>query len=288
MSVATRTRTVHLGEVDLCLSEARDSCVSEAGDGDRTVLLLHGFTADKGEVDEVLEPLAAAGWHAVAPDLRGHGASDQPDDEAAYSFEIYAADVLALADRLGWDRFALVGHSMGGAVAQLVALDHPDRLTGLVLASTFHGPVQGVTSELVELGSWVVRTSGMAGLAKAMASRRADNPESAATFERLQEARPDHAEQAARRLESTSPAMWLAMAPRFVTQADRLDRLRSIPVPTAVIVGELDETMLEDCRRIAAAIPGASLTEVPGAGHVPQLENPEAWREALSGFLASL
>ncbi|MDQ2825928.1 MAG: alpha/beta hydrolase [Actinomycetota bacterium] len=280
MSVDVRTRNVQVGDVDLCLSEA--------GDGGRPVMLVHGFTADKGEVDEVLEPLALTGWHAVAPDLRGHGASDHPADEDGYSFEIYAADVLALADHLGWDRFALVGHSMGGAVAQLVALDHPDRLTGLVLASTFHGPVRGVTTELVELGSWVVRTSGMAGLAQALASRRDDDPESAAAFERMQQARPGHAEQSTHRLESTSPAMWLAMAPRFVTQADRLDRLRSLTVPTAVIVGELDGTMLEDCRRIAAAIPGASITEIPDAGHVPQLENPDAWWAALSGFLASL
>ena len=275
------TRTVDLGDVSLEVVEAG------AGNG-RRVLLVHGFTADAGEVAEVLAPLADRGWHAVAPDLRGHGRSDHPADPAAYSFEILAGDVLALADDLGWDRFALVGHSMGGAVAQLVAFDHPRRLAGLVLASTFHGPVPGVTMELVELGSWVVRTSGMAGLAQALAARRADNPDSVAAFERMQEARPGYAEQSARRLESTSPDMWLALAPLFVTQPDRLDRLRSVDVATAVVVGELDSTMLDDCRRIAAAIPGAALTVIPGAGHVPQLEQPEAWWDTLSGFLDGL
>jgi pimeloyl-ACP methyl ester carboxylesterase len=276
-----RTRTVPVGDVSLAVAEAGD-------DPGRRVLLVHGFTADSGEVDEVLDPLAHRGWHAVAPDLRGHGRSDHPTDAAAYSFEILAADVLGLADTLGWDRFALVGHSMGGAVAQLIALDHPERLTGLVLASTFHGPVPGVTMELVELGSWVVRASGMTGLAEALASRRAETPESAAAFERMQEARPGHAAQQADRLASTSPDMWLALAPRFVTQQDRLDRLRSIDLPTAVIVGGLDATMLDDCRRIATSIPGASLTVIPGAGHVPQLEQPAAWWDALSGFLDSL
>lgn len=274
-------RTVPLGEVSLEVAEAGDA----AG---RPVLLVHGFTADAGEVADVLDPLAERGWHAVAPDLRGHGRSDHPTDADAYSFEILAADVLALADVLGWDRFALVGHSMGGAVAQLIALDRPERLSGLVLASTFHGPVPGVTMELVELGSWVVRQSGMAGLADALAARRADNPESAAAFERLQEARPGHAEQQRRRLESTSPDMWLALSPRFVTQEDRLERLRGVHVPTAVIVGALDETMLADCRRIAAAIPGASLTVLPDAGHLPQYEQPAAWWDALWGFLAGL
>ncbi len=276
-----RTRTVPLGDVRLEAYEAGD-------DSGRPVLLVHGFTADAGEVADVLDPLAELGWHAVAPDLRGHGRSEHPTDAGAYSFEILAADVVGLADAFGWDRFALVGHSMGGAVAQLVALDHPGRLTGLVLASTFHGPVPGVTLELVELGSWVVRQSGMAGLAQALAARRADNRESAAAFERMQEARPGHAEQSAQRLEATSPDMWMALAPRFVNQEDRLDRLRALDVPTAVIVGALDATMLDDCRRIAAAIPGASLTIIPGAGHLPQLEQPDAWWAALRGLLKRL
>lgn len=263
--------------------------LAEAGTGNaRRVLLVHGFTADKREVADVLDSLADRGWHAVAPDLRGHGRSDHPTAADAYSFEILAADVPGLADTLGWDRFALVGHSMGGAVAQLVALDTPDRLTGLVLASTFHGPVPGITMELVRLGQWVVRESGMAGLAQALAERRSENPDSVAAVERLQEARPGYAEQSRLRLEATSPDMWMALAPRFVEQEDRLDRLAKVDVPTAVVVGELDSTMLADCRRIAAAIPGAALTVIPGAGHVPQLEQPEAWWAALSGFLDRL
>jgi len=272
-----RTGTVHVGDISLRYSEA--------GSGGRPVLLVHGFTAERGEVAGVMEPLAERGWHAVAPDLRGHGASDAPTEAGAYSFELLAGDVVALADHLGWDRFALVGHSMGGAVAQLVALDHPERLSGLVLASTFHGPVPGITMELVELGRWVVRQSGMAGLADAMAARRAESPESTAAFERLQEADPGHAERSRARLVATSPDMWMALAPKFVDQEDRLERLAKVDVPTAVIVGELDATMLDDCRRLASAIPGASLTVIAGAGHVPQLEQPDAWWEALSGFL---
>ncbi len=275
-----RIRRVDVGQVTLQ--------VSEAGEGGQPVLLVHGFTADAGEVAGVLDPLAELGWHAVAPDLRGHGRSDRPADAGAYSFELLAADVLALADTLGWSRFALVGHSMGGAIAQLIALDHPHRVSGLVLASTFHGPVPGITMELVELGRWVVRQSGMTGLADALAARRAENPESLAAFERLQEARPGYAEESRARLVATSPDMWMALAPCFVDQADRLHRLGLLDLPTAVIAGDLDATMLDDCRRIAGAVPGATLTVIAGAGHVPQLEQPEAWWDALSGFLERL
>ena len=271
------TRTVDLGGVTLV--------VDEAGEGGRPVMLLHGFTATADEVGGVLGPLADRGWHAVAPDLRGHGRSDRPADADAYSFELLAGDVVALADHLGWKRFALLGHSMGGAVAQLIALDHPERLTALVLASTFHGPVPGITMELVEMGRWVVREAGMGGLADAMEARRAENPESVAAVERLQEAVPGYAEESRARLVATSPDMWMALAPRFVDQADRLERLAALDVPTAVIVGALDGTFFDDCRRLAAAIPGSQLTVIPGAGHVPQLEQPDAWWAALSGFL---
>ena len=275
-----RTRRVDLGDVSLH--------VVDAGEGGRPVMLVHGFTANAEEVAGVVEPLAELGWHAVAPDLRGHGRSDRPTDAGAYSLELMAADVVALADRLGWDSFALVGHSMGGGVAQHIALDHPQRLTGLVLASTFHGPVPGISMELVQLGCWVVREAGMEGLADAQAARRAEDPESVAAFERLQEAIPGYAEQSRARLVSTSPDMWMAMAPRFVDQEDRLERLAKVDVPTAVVVGELDGTMGDDCRRLAATIPGATLTVIAGAGHVPQLEQPDAWQAAILEFLGRL
>lgn len=275
-----RTRRVELGDVSLH--------VVDAGEGGRPVMLVHGFTANSDEVAGVIEPLAELGWHAVAPDLRGHGRSDRPTDAGAYSLELMAGDVVALADWLGWDRFALLGHSMGGGVAQLIALEHPRRLTGLILASTFHGPVPGISMELVQLGCWVVREAGMEGLADAQAARRAENPESVAAFERLQEAIPGYAEQSRARLVATSPDMWMAMAPCFVEQEDRLERLATVAVPTAVIVGEFDGTMGDDCRRLAATIPGSHLTVIPGAGHVPQLEQPDAWWAAVSGFLAGL
>ncbi|MGI8983110.1 MAG: alpha/beta fold hydrolase [Acidimicrobiales bacterium] len=275
-----RAHRVDLGDVTLH--------VVGAGEGGRPLMLVHGFTATSDELAGVMEPLAGMGWHVVAPDLRGHGRSDSPTDAGAYSLELMAGDVVALADRLGWGRFTLLGHSMGGGIAQLVALDHPQRLRALVLASTFHGPVPGITAELVELGRWVVAASGMEGLADAMAARRSESPESVAAFERLQEAVPGYAEASRARLVSTSPDMWAAMAPRFVSQDDRLDRLAGLEVPTSVIVGELDATMGDDCRRLAATIPGAELTVIAGAGHVPQLERPDAWWAAVSGFLNGL
>src|SRR3954463_12718953 len=116
---------------------------AEAGAGGRPFLLLHGFTGAKEDFTEWLDRLAGEGWHAVAPDNRGHGTSPKPDDEAGYSFDLLADDVFELADSLWGARtpFVLLGHSMGGMVAQVAALRAPERFNGLILMDTLHGPL---------------------------------------------------------------------------------------------------------------------------------------------------
>src|SRR3954454_20069655 len=92
--------------------------VLEAGSpgSGRKLMLVHGFTGAKEDFADHLDRLGELGWHAVAPDNRGHGASDQPEGTSAYNLEIFARDTLAVADELGWDRFVLLGHSMGGMI----------------------------------------------------------------------------------------------------------------------------------------------------------------------------
>ena len=272
-----RSRRVQAGPVGLA--------IAEAGAGGRPLFLVHGFTGGKEDLAEWVEPLAQRGWHAVAPDLRGHGTSDHPEGRESYGFHVFAADLLALADALGWDRFAVVGYSMGGAVAQFLALGYPQRVSAMVLVASFHGPVPGVDAELVALGSEIVRQAGMPGLAQALAARRAQNPDAVARYERAERVRPGHGSRREGGVLATSPDLWLEMAPRFVTQPDRLDLLRGLDVPAAVIVGELDGTMLDDCRRMADAIPGARLTVVRGAGHSLPAEKPAEFWAALSSFL---
>jgi pimeloyl-ACP methyl ester carboxylesterase len=163
-----------------------------------------------------------------------------------------------------------------------VALESPGRLDALVLASTFHGPVTAVDPDLVALGAAIVRQAGMEGLAQALAARREASGRPLGAIGELDAGQAAVREQ---QLLACSPAMWLALAPKFHTQADRLGRLATLAVPTHVVVGENDSVMLEDCRRLAATIPGAGLTTIPGAGHSPHTDTPEAWMETLQDFL---
>lgn len=258
--------------------------IAEAGMGGRPLLVVHGFTGAKEDFCRFLDPLAERGWHAVAADLRGHGGSDHPAGPGSYSFELLAGDLTALGDALNWANFTVLGHSMGGALAQRLALDRPCRLCGLVLISTFHGPLRAVDPALVELGASIVSQFGMEGLADALAAHRA----SQAAPGGADPTSPRDAEWARAKLEATSAELWLALAPRFLDDADRLDALLRLDLPTEVIVGDRDETMLDDCRRLAASIPGAHLSVIAGAGHSPQLDDPEGWWAALCSFLDGL
>lgn len=265
---------------------AGELAVAEAGTGGRPLLLLHGFTGAKEDFTDWLDDLAALGWHAVAADFRGHGQSCQPDDEAAYSFSALADDTVALADALGWARFCLLGHSMGGMVAQLVAVRYGDRLDGLVLMSTGHGPVDGVDPAQADLAVAIAREQGMGGLADVLAA--VGSPLATEADRRVRAERPGYEAFGDAKLRACSAAMYAALVPEFLGGADRLAALAHLDVPTLVVVGEQDATFLAPSERLAATIPGADLVVLAGAGHSPQFEAPAAWWDALTAFLAGV
>ena len=253
----------------------------EAGEGGRPLLLVHGFTGAKEDFADHVDDLAAAGWHVVAPDLPGHGESHPHGAE--FGFGPYAEAVLAVADELGWARFALLGHSMGGVVAQHVALEAPDRLTALVLMDASPDRVD-VDPSLVDLACEVAATQGMPSLLELQ--RELGGPLDTETSLRLHRERPGWRELQDQKFLSCSPEMYVTMARLLTTSPSRADRLARLDVPTLVLVGEHDVLLRAPSDRLADAIPGAKLVVIPGAGHSPQIEAPTAWFEAVTDFLA--
>ena len=102
------------------------------------VLLLHGFPQTSASWRDQVTALATAGYRAVAPDQRGYSPRARPTELAAYAMPELVGDVIGFADALGAERFHLVGHDWGGAVAWQVAGRHPDRLYTLAVVSTPH------------------------------------------------------------------------------------------------------------------------------------------------------
>lgn len=275
------------------LATGVDLSILEAGAGTpRPLMLVHGFTGAKEDFADHVDALAmesnrTGGWHVVAPDLRGHGASDAPVGLDQYSLKAFAADVLALADALGWNRFTLLGHSMGGMVAQHAALEAPERISGLVLMDTAAGPVGGVDPEVIALGKSVVGAGGMALLVEAQRNREGEL--TSAADRRLRETRPGYSAYGETKALACAPDMWLAMVDEIITtQADRLRDLATLTMPVLVMVGEQDQPFRAHAEVMAADIPDAQLAVIPDAGHSPQFEKPHAWFEVLTGFLAEL
>jgi pimeloyl-ACP methyl ester carboxylesterase len=269
-----QVNSVPVGEVTLA--------VAEAGAGGQPLLLLHGFTGAKEDFTPWLDALAARGFHAVAPDQRGHGDSDKPEDEGAYSLDQFAADALALVDALGWSSFHLVGHSMGGMIAQHLVFLADDRVESLVLMDTGHGTV-AMDVELATWGLGLVRTEGMDALADVLVA--IEGPLHTDAYARLIEANPEHAAFGERKLRASSGAMYAAMGTALISEHDRLDQVAAFSMPTLVVVGEEDTPFLGPSERLASTIPTARLEVVPAAGHSPQFENPEDWEKSVFGFL---
>lgn len=117
----------------LTLSSGLGVRVVESGppDGDR-VVLLHGWGCSAYLFHAVLPALADGGLRVMVPDLKGHGLSDKPLDRAGYDLRAMTAHAVEILDALGLDRTTLVGHSMGGAIALRLALEHPERIHSLI------------------------------------------------------------------------------------------------------------------------------------------------------------
>jgi pimeloyl-ACP methyl ester carboxylesterase len=249
------------------------------------LLLVHGFGGAKEDFADHVDALAVD--HRVASfDHRGHGASDHPEDPAAYSLDRLGADVRAVAGALGLRELRLLGHSMGGMAVRRAVLHDPRLARALVFMDTSPGAPPGIDPEVVALGAEIARTHGM-GTLKEVSDEL--DPLGSEAYQRVVAERPGFREYAADKWASLSPVMWATLAVEITRQADQLDELAAaIAVPTLVVVGDQDREFAAPSRAIADAVPGAAFVELPDAGHSPQFENPPAWRDAVRSFLASL
>jgi 3-oxoadipate enol-lactonase len=252
----TRARATVLG---------RPGAYLEAGAG-RPVALIHG-AAGRAEVwSPQLAGLADVA-RMIAVDLPGHGATA---GEGCQEVERYAAWVAGLLESLGAERSVLVGHSMGGAIAQTLALGDASRYAGLVLVGT--GARLRVLPRILQL----FRESSVA--AADMVGSLSYSPLTP----------PGAVIEAERALHDTPVGVTLGdfhACDRF----DVMGRLGDLRVPTLVVVGRDDRlTPPKYAAYLARSIPAARLVEIDGAGHFPQLEQPAAVNAALREFLVAL
>ncbi|MCY1073018.1 alpha/beta fold hydrolase [Archangium lansingense] len=241
------------------------------GDGPRNVLLVHGWMVSGAVFGEFVEKLDTTGLRLVIPDLRGSGGSGAP--ASGYTLEQHARDVLAVADHAGLKRFTVVGHSMGGQVAQWVAAQEPSRVEGLVLLNTV--PAGGLP--LPPDAAGLFRTSANDREKQKIILGLACKQLSAEALERLLK---DAGTVAKGSIEGNFDA-W--------TGGGFEAKLASITAPTLVVA--TDDAFLPPAflrEKVVNAIKNARLAYLPGPGHYPQVERPAETAALLTSFLAGL
>ena len=207
-------------------------------------------------------------------DTRGHGGSPVP--EGGCTMTDLAADVVALADGLGLERFSYVGLSIGGAVGQVLGLDHPDRVTSLVLCCT--APVFGSPDTWRDRADQV-RREGVEPLVEATVQRW--------FTEAFRASDPDAVEHVMGMFRATPPEGYACCCEALATY-DVSDRLGEIRTPTRVIAGADDPgTPPEVGRSIASSVDGADLVVIEGAAHIANVARPEEFNAAVREHLVA-
>ena len=240
-----------------------------------TLLLIHAFPLNARMWEPQLA-LAANGWRVIVPQLRGMDGGST--DQAATSMDEHAGDVVDLLDALHIEDAVVGGLSMGGYVAFALVRHAARYIRGLVLADT---RPQADTPEGVEGRRKMlalVREKGPAAVADEMIPKLLG--------EQTRRTRPDVA-QTVRALIMSSSADAIANAiTALMTRADSTPLLATIHVPTLIVVGEQDTiTPPALSEQMYQAIKGSEYVAIPDAGHLSNLEQPEAFNAALARFL---
>jgi len=220
---------------------------------------------------------AFAGWDVVTPSMPGFDG----DPVRAASMEAFATHINAELDRIGIERAVIAGLSLGGYVAFAVLRQRPDRASALILADTRETAdnEQGREGRLRMIGTLGQR--GPSGVFEDMspkllgATTHAERPEVVTQVKGL--------------IESQTPAAIEGAIRAMLDRPDSTPLLATIAVPTLIVVGEEDAlTPPADSERMHRAIRGARLERLPRAGHLSNLETPDAFNAAVSKFLSML
>lgn len=265
-------RTARNGDVSLAY-QVRD----DAGPGAPWTVLVHGLGYGRWGWEPVIEGLARS-LRLVWFDNRGIGDSDVP--AGPYTAAGMATDVRAIMDDVGADRAHVVGTSLGGMIAQELAIAHPDRIGRLVLVCTTPGgtdayPIPAVTQQLIaELPDLAPETGLRRAVANALGPTTVEN-------------RPELVERIlAHRLASPpNPDGWAAQAAAGTTY-DGAGRLAEVAAPTLVVHGDHDVVIdPRNAALLARLLPDARVTRFPGCGHLLFWEEPDRFVATVLDFL---
>jgi 3-oxoadipate enol-lactonase len=243
------------------------------------LVFVHGFTGSK------LDFTSQLAWfvenhRVISYDHRGHGESS---NASPYSLQQLAADLISFLDKLDIPTCHLLGYSLGGMVALRAQLANPERFRSLILMDTapFGLDLFGDDNR-AQLNS-IVTQDGCQALLPSMQSQR-PNAIAKRGIDFLGET--EHWRRIRVKLEQMDPEAFVQLGAELVNQENLLARMADISVPTTIIVGAKDKPFLKPSRAMHKAVADSVLSIIPKAGHSPQYENADQWRDSVLRHLA--
>lgn len=248
------------------------------------LLLLHGFSGDSTTWHRIAKALADR-WRVIMLDILGHGASDKPPNVESYRMESVAADIMDLLDQLEIKRTHLLGYSMGGRLALVMAQRYPERIHSLTLESASPG-----LADETDRSQRRRRDQALADEIEAKGI-----PFFVEYWEGLplwasQSKLPPELLESQRQQRLRNSALGLANSLRGLgagAQPNLWPDLPALQLPILLLVGAEDRKFRRINQAMAAHLPNAQLRLVPSAGHNTHLENAPAFCREVSLFLAN-
>jgi pimeloyl-ACP methyl ester carboxylesterase len=246
-----------------------------------SLVLVHEFAGCYKSWQPQIDVLSAH-YRILVYNCRGYPPSTVPSDLADYSQELSIEDLRQLLDHLGIERTALGGFSMGGSIALNFALTFPDRVRALILAGTGTGSAdkQQFTREFSPIADRLEREG-----VQRVAEDYLRGPTRIQLFRKdpvmWRKFHADFVELSSLGLANTLRGVQLRRPTMYELEAG----LRTLRVPTLVIVGDEDAPAIDASRFVAGTIPGARVLVLPGTGHTLNLEAPAAFNAAMLQFL---
>ncbi|MEV5410233.1 alpha/beta fold hydrolase [Thermopolyspora sp. NPDC052614] len=249
------------------------------GTGEPPVVLVHGTPFDRSMWRPQIDHLRRYGRRVIALDLRGYGESTVVP--GITRLDAFARDIAALLDHLAVDGCVLGGLSMGGQIVMEFCRLFPGRVRGLLLADTTHRADTDEGRRARDAMAERLLREGMKPYAHEVLPKMI----SPATVERL----PAVADHVLTMMCATAPEGAAAALRGRGLRPDYTETLARIRVPTLIVVGADDEyTPVADARLMHDLIPGSTLTIIENAAHMPNLERPAEFNQALDGLLRAV
>ena len=235
----------------------------------KPLVLVHGYPLDHSIWDEVASVLKKD-FDIILPDLRGFGGSDIV--ESQYKISDMAADIAGLLDKLGIEKAVIAGHSMGGYISLAFARAYPARVAGLgLIASQVLADAPEGKSGRYKAADEIM-ASGVEPVAESMSAKLTPDEQVQVYVQEL--------------IARQRPAGLAGALKAMAERDDSSSILSRFDFPVVIIHGDLDALIpVQRAKEVKAEIPHAILTELPGIGHMPMMEDPRSTATALKNFL---